>query len=337
LNSASYAEFVGALVGNTSVTCDVKTVWSGSVDGIQRLTNQGNPAFENTTWLASGSLSSTGTPNLAAGTEMAYADAAMSDVFQDSTIFQTPAIDNSEVIGVIPFEWCRNAGSPASLSNMTSMLAQELLSVGSVPLQLWSGNANDAGTLVYVTGRNFDSGTRVTGFAESGFGAGSPPNQVQVLANAANIATNVSAYPAQTVLGVYFPLGESGYSSGGLVSGALNVYGTDSSTNTGDIGWIVGYLGVTDANNVTNGAPMTWNGVAYSPTAVENGQYTYWGYEHFNYNNNVSGNSLTVLTTLENDLYNAVVDPTPYGGLPLAKMTVGRSVEGSPVGYGRAF
>jgi hypothetical protein len=94
---------------------------------------------------------------------------------------------------------------------------------------------------------------------------------------------------------------------------------------------------VSDANNVTNGTagPMTWNGVAYSPAAVNNGQYTDWSYEHFVYNNNESANQQTIIgslvTTIESE------DPTAIGGISLSSMTVGRSQEGSPVSDGRAY
>lgn len=180
LSSASYAEFTGALASSPNVTCDVKAAWSGSVDGLQRIINQGNPAYYRSDWPAYSDLSSTGTANEAAGTQTAPADMAQSDVFQNSTIFQTPTIDNDVVVGVIPFEWCRNNGSPSTMSNMTSLLAQQILSAGALTLKCFTGNASDEGTLVRVVGRNFDSGTRVTCFAETGFGVGSPPNQSAV-------------------------------------------------------------------------------------------------------------------------------------------------------------
>jgi len=337
LGSAGFAEFTGALVSSPNTTVDVKTVWSGSVDGLQRIINQGNPSFQVTTWQASSSLSSTGTPNLAAGSEVAYADVAMSDVFQNSTIFQNPTIPNDVVVGVIPFEWCRNNGSPTTMTNMTSLLAQQILSAGALTLKCWTGNTSDDSTLVRVVGRNFDSGTRVTTFAETGFGVGSPPNQSVVLANASGVITNVAAYPAETLLGQSFAAGQSGYSSGGLVAGALNASGSNGGLNTGNKGWLVGYAGVSDASSVTNGTAgvMTYNGVAYSPTAVENGQYTFWGYEHQFYNNNLSANTLTVLNALQTTL--STTDPTPSGGIALSAMTVGRTQEGAPVSDGRAF
>ncbi len=337
VGSAGYAEFTGALLANESVTCDVKCAWSGSVDGLQRIVYQSNPAYNRTDWPAYSNLSSTGTPGEANGAETAPADAAMSDVFQNSTIFQNPTIPNDVVVGVIPFEWCRNSGCPTTVSNMTSLLAQQLLAGGYLTMKCWTGNAGDDATLIRVVGRNFDSGTRVTSFAETGFGVGTPPNQSAVFIGANNTITNIAPYPAETLLGQSFGPGQSGYSSGGLVSGALNGLGSDSSTNTGNQCWLVGYLGVSDASHVTNGTAgsMTYNGVTYSPNAVENGQYTFWGYEHQFYNNNLSGNTLTVLDTLQSTLM--VTDPTPNGGIPLASMTVGRTREGAPVSDGRAY
>ncbi len=337
-NSSSYAEFTGALVGNTNITVDVKTVWSGSVDGLLRVINQGNPSFENQNWLAAeSSLTSTGTPSLAAGTEVAYADAAFCDNFQNSTIFQNPQVQNDTVVGIVPFEWCRNNGAPTSINNMTSMLAQQILSGGALTMKCFTGNTNDENTLVYVIGRNYDSGTRVDNFSETGFGVGSPPNQSQVFIGPGNVITNVKPYQAETVDGISFPVGQSGYSSGGNVSGALNAAGSNSSTNTGNQGWIIGYLGVADANNVTNGTAgaMTWNGVAYSPAAVQNGQYTDWSYEHCVWNNNESANQVTALNTLVSTI--EAEDPTAFGGIALSVMTVGRTAEGQPVSDGRAY
>jgi hypothetical protein len=334
--SSSYAEFTGALISSPNVTVDVKTVWSGSVDGLQRVIYQGNPAFENQNWLAAeSSLTSTGTPSLAAGTEVAYADAAFCDNFQNSTIFQNPQAQNDNVVGVIPFEWARNNGSPSTMSNMTSLLAQQILSAGALTMKCWTGNPSDENTLIYVIGRNYDSGTRCDTFSETGFGVGSPPNQSQVYIGPGNVITNLQPYQAETVDGISFPVGESGYSSGGLVSGALNAAGSNSSTNTGNKGWIVGYLGVSDANNTTNGATMTWNGVPYSPAAVENGQYTDWSYEHLLYNNNETANQVTILNALVSQIQSS--DPTPFGGIALSSMTVGRTAEGQPVSDGRAY
>lgn len=348
-NSASYAEFTGVLVSSSTTTVDVQTVWSGSVDGLQRVIYQGTPSFENQNWPAEeSSLTSTGTPSLAAGTGVAYADAAFCDNFQNSTIFQNPQVQNDTVVGVVPFEWCRNNGSPSTMSNMTTMLAQQILSAGALTMKCWTGNPSDDSTLVYVIGRNYDSGTRCDTFSETGFGVGSPPNQSQVFTMAATnivgnstniytVITNVAPYQAETVDGIAFPVGESGYSSGGLVSGALDAYGSDSSTNTGNKGWIVGYLGVSDANNVTNGTagPMTWNGVPYSAAAVANGQYTHWSYEHVINNSNLSAGQQTALTALINTI--EAEDPTAFGGIALSVMTVGRTGEGQPVSDGRAY
>ena len=332
---AGAAEFTGALISSPNTTVDVKTVWSGSVDGIQRIQNQGSASFNVTTWLASGSLSSTGTPSLATGSEVAPANAAMSDVFQLSTIFQTPTIDNDVIVGVIPFQWCRNNGAPITLNNMTSLLAQQVLSAGSLTLKCWTANPADESTLVRVVGRNFDSGTRVTAFAETGFGVGSPPNQSEAFLNG-TVITNLAPYHAETLLGQSFSAGQSGYSSGGTVAGVLNATGSNAATNSGNKGWLVGYLGVSDAAGVTNGTAtqLTYNGVAYTPAAVENGQYTFWGYEHLYFNNNLAADVVTAVNAIESSL--TTTDPSP-GGIPLASMTVGRTQEGAPVTDGRAF
>ena len=71
-------------------------------------------------------------------------------------------------VGVVTFKFVKNIRAPASLTNMTPLLAQALWANGKLPLSMWSGNPSDSNTFVYATGRDPDSGTRKTTFLETG-------------------------------------------------------------------------------------------------------------------------------------------------------------------------
>ncbi len=79
---------------------------------------------------------------------------------------------------------------------------------------------------------------------------------------------------------------------------------------------------------------LNYNGVPFSVAAVQNGQYTFWAYEHFFKSpqliaaaagdpHNVVANALA--TTIASD---AAVSPA---GILLSGMLVVRSAEGAPV------
>ena len=73
-------------------------------------------------------------------------------------------------VALAGFKWVASKGAPTGLANITPQLAQALWGNGTLPLALFTSSAADEGTLVYATGRDPDSGTRATAFAESGIG-----------------------------------------------------------------------------------------------------------------------------------------------------------------------
>ena len=89
----------------------------------------------------------------------AVPEACMDDVFQATTSFPTPVL-TAQNVGVVVFQFVRNAGSPSTLNNITPNLAQVLWDNGSLPLSLFTGNHGDGGTNVFATGRDADSGTK---------------------------------------------------------------------------------------------------------------------------------------------------------------------------------
>ncbi|MBV9462629.1 MAG: hypothetical protein JO317_00230, partial [Verrucomicrobiae bacterium] len=322
VNKASQAIFNGTTkVGGLPVI--IKTSWAGSVGGVQTVVQN----LTVSTWLSNSIvLSSSGTPNLNSGPydSPVTADVTMSDSFQGSTAYNAPVLVD-KIVGVVPFVWVRNSGSPATLSNMTPLLMQTLYAAGQAPLSQFTGLNADESVVVTALGRDEDSGTRLDAFAEPGFGIFAAPFQYQPQISGtpgpSGTVTGANPWPINTVNGTTYPVGHSGYASGGTLASAMNTPGSLAATG----GWFIAYLGVNDAAGVTNGATMTYNGVAYSPTAVEEGQYSFWSYEHLMYRSSYSGTGKTAADQLAKQIHD--VDATASGILVTA-MQVGRTVEG---------
>jgi hypothetical protein len=260
------------------------------------------------------------------------------------------ATETAPIVGVVTFRWTASENFPGT--NMTPQIAQYLYTnVGVAPLSLWTGNSADASKVVYAAGRDPDSGTRATAFAESGIGIFSSVQQWQPINVSAGSIGDIQLYPAETVNGITYPQGQGGESSGSSLRAFLT--NTLSATAAGEYngattGYLVAYLGVSDSNGVISGqvAPngnavgLTYNGVAFSQTAVEQGQYTFWGYEHLGRvgnldNNNTSGGKLFFANQLVAGLLGSS-DATLSPNVKFGNMAVSRSADGgnvSPNGF----
>lgn len=332
LSKASQAVFGGTTkVGNYSVV--IKTSWSGSAGGVQTLAQQ-SPVLTVATWLQTG-LSG---PNLTGPYDPAVtADVTMSDSFQSSTRFTGAGYNTlvDQIVGVVPFVWVKGSSndsgvtaSLANLTNVTPLLARLLLASGA-PLSMFTGTTADDAIYVYPLGRDEDSGTRLDTFAESGFGIFSSPIQYQPTVTSGAI-TAIAPWPANTVDGLSYPVGHSGYSSGGTLATALNTPVAIGTTDSfGDKIALVGYFGISDAASVNSGnSNLTYNGVAYSAAAVQEGKYTFWSYEHLMYNSTFSGTAKTVANQIANEIL--TTDATVSGVL-VGAMNVSRTVEGGVI------
>jgi hypothetical protein len=229
-------------------------------------------------------------------------------------------------VAVVPFEWVisniTTSGYTAP-TNMSQQVAKQLFTGGFVDQSEFTGtnNAADTANYYYLTGRNEDSGTRIGGLSESQFGVTTPPLQYQV-GNDSNTLTGTGLFPANSALNTepqisWAPAGHTGYATGGNVAAALDIPDNGATlTFTGKPGgntgssYFVGYLGVTDAATaIGSGAKaLTYNGVAYSPTAVQNGSYSFWTYEHSYRLASLSGTTLTVVNNIADILYAADAD-----------------------------
>jgi hypothetical protein len=349
-----------AQIWNTA-TYIVKASWSGSTGGIQ--TVAGAPNFNvrflaniGTNGVVAGSNNSDPRGSSSTNAEAHVPDMNFADTFQGGTPFNgkvngvTYANETDNSIGIVTFRWTASENFPGT--NMTPQLAQYLYTnVGVAPLSLWTGNSVDAAKVVYAGGRDPDSGTRATTYAESGIGIFTGVQQWQPINISSGVIGDIQLYPPETVNGISLPQGQGGESSGSSLRAFLT--NTLSATAAGEYNgattaYLMAYLGVSDSNGVISGqvAPngnavgLTWNGVAFSQTAVEQGQYTFWGYEHLDYVGNLDGNSgtggkLAFATNLKNGVAgssSATLNPNvALGDMQVQRFSDGGNVQ--PIGF----
>ena len=347
----------------------VKCSWSGSTGGI-KTTVQNIPV---TTWPALANLTTAvaGTPLALTDATMTYglesgesdlSDVTMMDSSQATTGFTTPALTVQRV-GVIAFEWVAGSGSPASLDNMTPLLARAVLG-GGAPLSLFSGVATDADR-VYAVGRNFDSGTRLSCLAETGVGVFGGVQHVEAtvtgtVGTAGSSINNLRLYHAETVLSQAFGVGQSGYSSGSFVADLLATQGSLTASTTVTIpeeelidgpGYLVGYVGRSDAQRATKttgggtARRMKWNGFAiangpissagvpasYNDNLIQEGLYQLWEYQNLGYRSTFgtsNANGKSVADLIANRI--KTVDGAISGTL-LSTMHVTKTLEGGVI------
>jgi hypothetical protein len=292
--------------------------------------------------------------------EHAIPDGDFSDTFQGASQFNTlgtqsyqghkyPAltavsggsITSGGIIGVIPFEFV--ASHTSTITNITSQVFRALEAEGSLSRSQFPGQLVSDTTTVTPIGRDADSGTRVTALSETGYGGQNaviqsyPYNLSQTttpIAVYGATVTSVSEVPASTVDGVPLVAGNGGYSSGGNLSKAMTA-------TTAGFGDFIAYLGASDAaaaqntgNSSTPAIGLQYNGVTPSLSALENGQYTFWGYEHVYYR---AGSSVaSTINTVAQDIAAQATGSVPTGGvLPInvsvSNMNVARGSDGGTV------
>lgn len=343
LGGAAQAIFLGT-VGGQPFT--IKTSWSGSEGGIQTVAAQVSiPFLPNTTPVSTG-----GTPNATVATagnggDVAIPDVAMSDSFQSASAFfglyrgvTYPTLTESvnSPVGIVPFKWLASKGAPASLTNLTTQQAKALFGAGKLPLAFFTGNAADETSTVVATGRDPDSGTRLTAFAEGGLGPQASVKQYQPRDVNGNLVrtvgtniTNFVAWPASTINGIPVALFNGGYNSGGDLSKAMANFTPAGFT-------VISYAGVSDADTNTlpnGGIELSWNGVTLgntggnynNATVLTEGKYTFWGYEHLYYRSGTSGTVAGLADTVANQL------KTVDAQVLLSNMKVERGFDGGIV------
>jgi hypothetical protein len=349
--NANAVTWTGGNIGGTAVT--IKASWSGSAAGVQ--TVAGAPNF-NVRFLPDGASGGNNADprNPANPADPEVPDVAMSDVFQAATPFTgtcngvTYAGLNDTSVGVVTFVFAASSGFPigggagtSSSYSMTPQLAQNLYPGGLVPLSMITGLVADNNTGVIATGRDFDSGTRLTTMAETNVGISTGPCGIGTLLHqwkptiSGGSVTALALYPRTTINGVDTQVpGNSGESSGsslrGFLTNTVSVAAAHQVDPTLTGGFLMTYLGVSDYNNVSATAvKMRYAGNDFSQLAVEQGQYTFWGYEHLDYKV-LGGVKLTFATNLANHILgetSATLNPN----VAISDMAVQRFADGGPV------
>jgi hypothetical protein len=294
--------YSGTWTGSGSLsnkTVIVHASYSGSGAGVGDVANQNSIRFLDTT-----------------GNGVLHApDIGFSDVYQISTPFSTatgsPDISAYDtVVGIIPFVFAGNAAATNKFNNVTGQNFRDLAPSGRIRARFLNGVTND-NTVVYLTGRNNDSGTRVTTFAETAFGISTPCQQYN------SVSGTPTAYGAN-----------AGASSGSGVASALN--------DAAETAPFIGYLGINDANTLTGttGWFLSYNGVPYTANNTVSGKYTFWCYEHcFDANTgnvNVTAFKAPFIAALGVVINNEFTGTTPPA-IPLAAMLVTRGGDGALV------
>jgi hypothetical protein len=192
------------------------------------------------------------------------------------------------------------------------MVRAHYTGLGDVPKSLYTGVAADTAS-VYAVGRDDDSGTRITAFAETGAGAFAAVSQWSFTTAGSGAGVTISA-PVEVFNG--------GFASGGSVGTILGGSGFNA----------VGYVGISDAATaITNGAvPLNFNGVPFSVDNVKNGSYTFWSKYQMLRRLTLTGPTLSLFNSLKSSLI-GLATPVNGSSIKLTDMAVDRQSDGANV------
>jgi len=215
------------------------------------------------------------------------ADLALDDTSQAVSL--TPKslynLKDYGAIAVVPFGFLKGYEKTPDqawldVNNVTTAQINEVYS-GPVPANYFTGVLADQSDQVAITGRNLSSGTRVNALLTSQYGVTTTVDQwaYNVNYNTPGVLAAGTSYASP---GALTEIGNDGFNTSGGAAAQLNFDGTGS-------GYVlIEPLAVPDAASAhaptaTGAGPATYlpyNGVYESDSAVENGSYTFWGYEH---------------------------------------------------------
>lgn len=284
----------------------------------------------------------------------------LSDTFQSSTPFSgtqtfyagpsstlpftaTYATLTNTKVGIEPYKFVASPGAAAAgLTNITTAQAQALFKNGQLPLAFFTGNSADEGTWVYGLTRDGGSGARLVVQAEIGLGVKSTLRTYQPTitggtvdssgnrvngVDSADAFDSVPLAPAEKVpsTGIWAVAGNSGYAKFGTPSDQLGLLLAITSTPPAGALFVT-YLNVPDGTEAKNAGAqeLTYNGVAYSLAAVQEGNYSYWSYEGLQAPSTLSGPALTVA----NGLISGWVSTAPLSGVNVTRTVDGGILTG---------
>jgi hypothetical protein len=276
---------------------------------------------------------------------------AFSDVAQSNTPYNATKLKGGPV-GVIAFAPVINKGADAAITNITANQLRRIVTNGTIPAYMLTGNSSSAGT-IYLMGRNDGSGTRVAFLSEIGHGAANAVKQYVVNATTSNstlstpilapITANATLYPkykTSTDFTKKVVAGNGGYESGSAIAGWMKL---PSSGNFNIVSWVGTPDAISAANAVkgkaTGGRVLAYNGEKLDGVAngawteadrnkIRLGKYAAWNFENLYYKSNISANAMVVYEKLKATI------PANLGSAGVAidsKFKVARTTDGGVI------
>ena len=355
LASANVVNWIGKSYNGHTV--NIKVSFFGSAGGVETTSNSIAWPFLSDATTGTVSFDPSNPP--AAGTGAGQSDyqvpqITFSDSWQSATPFNDNVLANDTIVGVVPFQFVASHGAPTGQS-LNNHLFNAIFSGGNAALATMTGSSTDRTTLVtaniggssvpntpvqlFALGRDADSGTRIITLAETGYGINNTVAQYKPVTSGNNV-TSHDFYPAETINGIPYDPGNTGYPSGGTLAGLVRL-----NSLSGIGGYYITYLGKSDAKTalLTSGTgagsavPVAWNGVSYfdnsgsgvpNDTLITEGQYTFWSYEHILYGS-LSGQAAVFAPALATET--ATTATSSVAGIPLSSMHASRSSDGGYV------
>jgi hypothetical protein len=347
--SAGRAIYKGTFPGISGTTV-IRTSWTGSVEGVRALTK---PTLVPETYLKNSSLNlsgfTAGVRGGASDTETSTSHAfAFADMAQDAApaAYASPKL-NGGPVGVIAFAPVINNGANASITNITINQFRRLVSNGTIPASMLTGNASSNSTTIYNVQRNDGSGTRVIHLAEIGHG---PANLTKgyVLTGSSSLNTpvlapltaNTTTYPNTQNSNDYRStsvLGNGGYTSGGTIATWMRL---PSSGNFNIVSWLGTPDAVTAYNSGSGGRVLAYNGEKLDGIAagaltdadrdkIRTGKYSAWSFENLFYVGTLASGSA------KKAVYDKLVANIPSNlgtaGVAISTMRVTRTTDGGTI------
>jgi hypothetical protein len=247
---------------------------------------------------------------------------------------------------VIAFAPVINRNADAAITNITINQFRRLVSNGTLPLSMLTGNASSNGT-VYNVQRNDGSGTRVIHLAEIGHGpanltkgyllTGSSSLDTPVLAP---LTANTTTNPSTAISNDYRStsvLGNGGYTSGGTIAAWMQ---KASSGNFNIVSWVGTSDAVTAYNTGSGGRVLAYNGEKLDGIAagaiteadkdkIRTGKYSAWSFEQLFYVGTLASGSA------KKAVYDKLVANIPgnlgSAGVAISTMKVTRTTDGGTI------
>jgi len=342
------AIYKGTFPGISGTTV-IRTSWTGSVEGVRALTKP--TAFPETYLRDSVSNLSGFTAGVRGGASDTETSTSHAFAFADMAQAAAPAAYaspklNGGPVGVIAFAPVINRNADAAITNITINQFRRLVSNGTLPLSMLTGNASSNGT-VYNVQRNDGSGTRVIHLAEIGHGpanltkgyllTGSSSLDTPVLAP---LTANTTTNPNTAISNDYRStsvLGNGGYTSGGTIAGWMQ---KPSSGAFNIVSWLGTPDAVTAYNSGSGGRVLAYNGEKLDGIAagaltdadrdkIRTGKYSAWSFEQLFYVGTLASGSA------KKAVYDKLVANIPLNlssaGVAISTMSVTRTTDGGTI------